>query len=281
MTWAPDILGGLAPWPFDRTYMQLALASGLAVGISAPLVGAFLIQRRLALLGEGVGHLAFTGVAIGLAVGVSPLWSALIVASLGALAIEWLRRRRTMAGDVALALVLYGGLALGVVIISRASSANVTPYLFGSLLTVESSDVWIVCGIALLVIGVIALTERALLAVAIDEEVARLAGLPVNFLNGVVAVLTALIVVSAMRVVGVLLVAALIVLPVSTGQSLARSFRGTLVVGCLVGVASVVLGLTCARAFNLAPGGSVVLVAAGIFAIASLVGRTPTGLSNG
>ena len=268
------------PWPFDREYMQLALAVGVVVGACAPLIGTFLVHKQMALMGDGIGHLAFAGVAGGLLLEVWPVWSALAVSVLGAVAIEWLRARGHASGDLALALFFYGGVAAAVVLASRADggTANVLPYLFGSILTVTPSDVWIVAATGAVIVATIAVAGRALFAIVVDEESARVAGLPVDALNSLLAALAAVTVVAAMRVVGVLLVAALMVLPVATARLLAGSFRGTLVLGAVVGVASVVLGLGAARAWALAPGGSIVLTAAAAFVLTVLAkGARRTG----
>ncbi|MBA3728445.1 MAG: metal ABC transporter permease [Actinobacteria bacterium] len=267
------------PWPFEREYMQLALVAGLVVGACAPLIGAFLVQKRMSLLGDGIGHLAFAGVAAGLLLDVWPVWTALAVSVLGAVALERLRARGSASGDLALALFFYGGIAGGVVLIGLAESlnANIFSFLFGSLLTVSAADVWTVVVIGALIVLTIALSGRALFAVVADEEWARVAGLPVDRLNTLLAVLTAVTIVAAMRVVGVLLIAALMVLPVASGQLLARSFRRALVWSVAVGIVSVVLGLVAARQWALAPGGSIVLVAASAFGILSAI----TGGSRG
>jgi len=266
------------PWPFEREYMQLALAAGLVVGACAPLIGVFLVQRRMALLGDGIGHLAFAGVAAGLLLEIWPVWSALLVAAGGALAIEWLRLRGTATGDLALALFFYGGIALGIVLVNRADagSVSVLPYLFGSILTVEPGDVWVVAAIGVVIVVSIALTGRVLLASVLDPESARVAGLPVDVTGAMLAVLTAVTVVAAMRVVGVLLVAALMVLPVASSRLLARSFRATLVIAVAVGVVAVVVGLVAAREWALAPGGSIVLATVACFALSAVLTRSTT-----
>lgn len=255
------------PWPFDREYMQLALASGLAVGACAPLIGTFLVQKRLSLMGDGIGHMAFAGVAAGLLMGVSPLWAALLVAVAGAVTIEWLRLRRRASGDLALAVFFYTGIAAGVVLTGLAGSLNsgVLTYLFGSVLTVSPSDAASICVLGALIVAVMAAIWRALFAVAMDEEAARVAGLPVDALSLGLAALTAVTVVAAMRVVGVLLVAALMVLPVGAAQRVSRSFGATLRWSVVIGMGAVVVGLALARAASLAPGGTIVLVAAGAF----------------
>jgi zinc transport system permease protein len=259
------------PWPFDRTYMQLALLAGIVVGATAPLIGVFLVQKGLSLLGDGIGHVAVAGIGASLLLGTSPTWTALVVAVAAALVIEFLRTRGR-AGDLALALVFYGGIAAGVVLASRsATNANLQPYLFGSILTATANDVWTVIALGAVIVVAIGFTGRALLAVVLDEDSARVAGVPARALNAMLAVLTAVTVVMAMRIVGVLLVAALMVLPVATSRLLARSFRGTLLGAVAVGVLSAVLGLFAARQWALAAGGAIVLVAAALFAVASIV----------
>lgn len=257
------------PWPFDREFMQLALVAGLAVGACAPLIGVFLVQRRLSLMGDGVGHIAFAGVAAGVLTDVWPVWTALVAAVVGSLAIERLRSQGRAQGDVALALLLYGGIAGGVVLISAAGSldGSLLSYLFGQILTVERSEVWLIAGLGVVIAATITVCGRALFAIAVDEEWARVAGLPVGVLNSVLAVLTAVTVVVAMRVVGILLVAALMVVPVAAAQVLARSQKGILTWSVAVGIASVIVGLGAARAWGLAPGGTIVLVAVAVFGI--------------
>ncbi|MGH9155818.1 MAG: metal ABC transporter permease [Acidimicrobiales bacterium] len=255
------------PWPFDRQYMQLALVAGLVVGACAPLIGTFLVQKRLSLMGDGLGHVAFAGVAAGLLTGVSPLWTALAAAVAGAVAIEWLRLRRRASGDFALAVFFYSGIAGGVVLTGLAGSldAGVLTYLFGSILTVSPGDTVTIVVLGAVILVAVAVSWRALFTVILDEETARVAGLPVDALSLGLAALAAVTVVAAMRVVGVLLVAALMVLPVGTAQRLARSFRATLWWSVAVGMASVLVGLVVARSAGSAPGATIVLVAATAF----------------
>jgi len=261
------------PWPFDREYMQLALAAGLAVGATAPLVGTFLVQKRLSLMGDGIGHVAFAGVAAGLLAGTSPVWTALLFAVVGAVAIEWLRLRKRASGDLALAVFFYSGIAGGVVLTGLADSLNggVLTYLFGSILTVSSSDTLTIVALGVVILAAVGATWRALFSVILDEEAARVAGMPVDALSLGLAALAAVTVVAAMRVVGILLVAALMVLPVGAAQRLARSFRATLLWAVAVGVGSVVAGLALARIAALAPGATIVLVAAATFLVTATV----------
>lgn len=256
-------------WPFARQYMQLALVAGLVVGACAPLIGVFLVQKRMSLMGDGIGHLAFAGVAGGVLLGVWPVWSALAVSALGAVGVERLRSRGRASGDLAIALFFYGGIAAGVVLIGLADSfdASLFSYLFGSILTVDRGEVAVVVGLGMVIVVTVALAGRALFAMAVDEEWAKVAGLPVGALNAVLSVLVAITIVASMRVVGILLVAALMVLPVASGQVLARSQIGTMGWSVVIGLVSVVAGLSAAYWWGLAPGGTIVLVAVGVFGV--------------
>jgi zinc transport system permease protein len=263
-------------FPFQVDFMQRALVAGLAVGVFAPMIGIFLVQKRLSLIGDGIGHVAFAGVGAGLLLSVSPIWMALVFAVVGALGVDWLRARRRVAGDVALALFFYSGIALGVVFASLAGglNANILTYLFGQPLTVTRSEIVVILRLGAVIAITMWALRRSLFAVVTDEEWSRAAGLPVDGLNSLLAVLTAVAVVAAMRIVGILLVAAMMVLPVASAQLLARSFRGTLIASVCVGVGSVVAGLTASWFWGLAPSGAIVLAAACVFAAVSLAKRT-------
>jgi zinc transport system permease protein len=268
LTGAGAVLAELPlPWPFDREYMQLALAAGLVVGLCAPLIGTFLVQKRMSLMGDGIGHVAFAGVAAGLLAGVWPIWTALVAAVVGAVVIEWLRIRRKAGGDLALALFFYSGIAGGVVLTGLADSYDTSTltYLFGSILTVDRPDVVTIAVLGIVIVAAVALSWRALFSIVLDDEAARVSGLPVDGLNLALSALTAVTIVAGMRIVGVLLVSALMVLPVGAAQRLTRSFGATLLVASAIGALSAIAGLAAARQWNLAPGGTVVLVAAGVF----------------
>lgn len=262
------------PWPFEREYMQLALLAAVIVGLAAPLIGVFLVQRRLTLMGDGVGHLAFAGVAAGSLLEVWPVWTALLAAVGGAVLIEVLRSRHVASGDLVLGIFFYGGIAGGVVLAGagRSLDANLFSYLFGSILTVDRGDVALVAVLGVTVLMTVALTGSALFAIAVDEEWARVAGLPVRALNMLLSVLVAVSIVAAMRVVGILLVSALMVVPVAGAQQVAGSQRGIVIGSAALGAASAVLGLVLARLWGLAPGGTIVLVAVAAFAVLSVVG---------
>ena len=256
-------------------FMQRALLAALLTGVAAPAVGTFLVQRRMALMGDGLGHVAVTGVALGLLTGTSPTWTAVAVAVLGALAIEFIREAGHTNGDVALALLFYGGLAAGVMITGLAgqSAARLQEYLFGSILTVSSGDVRVTLVLALVIVGLSLGLLPQLFAVAQDQEFARVAGLHVRFYNLLVAVLAAVTVTVAMRTVGLLLVSALMVVPVATSQQLTRSFRATLTLamalGCLASLGGLLLSAYLSYQFDarVAPGPSIVLLSLAGFAV--------------
>jgi zinc transport system permease protein len=256
---------------FDAEFMRIAFAAGAIVGLLAPAVGFFLVQRQLSLIGDGIGHVAFAGVAAGYLLGISPVATALVASVVGAVAIEWLRARRAAAGDQALALVFYTGIAAGVVMISSAGAldANLFTFLFGSILTVTHGQLALVAALGIGGLVVVAALYRALVAVALDEESARVSGVPVAVLNVLLAALAGVTVAVSMRIVGILLIAALMVLPVTAAARVAWSLRSTLFLAMAIGVASVAVGLTLSYYGDLAPGGAIVLVAAGAFVVAA------------
>ena len=231
---------------FSLGFMQRALLAAVFTGLAAPAVGTYLVQRRLALMGDGIGHVAVTGVAVGLVTGTSPTWTAVVVAVLGAVAIEVIRERGHTNGDVALALLFYGGLAGGVLHDrsrreGRGQSAAVPLRLdHHDHQPPTSSPRWLLA--AVVVVVCVGLSPQ-LFAVAQDQEFARVAGLRVRAYNVLVAVLAAVSVTVAMRTVGLLLVSALMVVPVATAQQLTRSFRTTLGAAMALGVVASLGGL--------------------------------------
>ncbi|SIQ68172.1 zinc transport system permease protein [Haladaptatus litoreus] len=262
-------------------FMRLALIAGLCVGLVAPLVGSFLVHRGMALIGDTLAHSAFAGVAVGLFLGsldvvVSPYLTALVVSVLAALAIQALAEHTDAYGDVSMAIVLSGGFALGSVLISLSDggiSVGIDQYLFGSLATVTSENVTVMVALSALVIGVVGVTRRQLFAVTFDETAARVSGIPVRRYNRLLVVLTALVVVAAMQIMGVILVAAMLVVPVAAASHVARSFRQSLVIGVLIGEIAVIVGITLSYAYGLAAGGAIVLVAIGVFTLVAVVAR--------
>jgi zinc transport system permease protein len=258
---------------FTLAFMQRALVAALFTGLAAPAVGTYLVQRRLALMGDGIGHVAVTGVALGLLTGLSPTWTAIVVCAVGAVLIEIIRERGHANGDVALALMFYGGLAGGVLLTGLAgqSATTLQQYLFGSITTISTNDVWVTIALAVVVVAVCVGLAPQLFAVSQDQEFARVAGLNVRAYNIMVAVLAAVSVTVAMRTVGLLLVSALMVVPVATAQQVTRSFRTTLFAAMALGIGASLGGLLLAAyapaEASVAPGPTIVLLSLFGFAV--------------
>lgn len=251
-------------------FMQRALLAGMLVGLAAPAVGVHLVQRRLALIGDGLGHVALTGVAVGVLTSSAPTLTALVAASAGAVAIEVVRARGRTSGDLALAVLFYGGIAGGVVIISQApggSAASLNAYLFGAITTTTAADLWLFAGLSAAVLAVTAGLGRSLFAVSDDPDYAVATGLPVLSLNVLLAVVTALTVVLSMRVVGLLLISALMIVPVATAQLVSGSFRATVLVAVAIGVAVSLAGVSTSYYADTPSGGTIVLIAIALFAV--------------
>ncbi len=257
----------------EFAFMQRALLAALLVGLCAPAVGIFLVQKRMALMGDGIGHVALTGVALGFLLGTAPVLTAVVVATIGAVVIELVRQQGRTSGDVALALMFYGGIAGGVLLIGLSpggTNANLLAYLFGSLTAVSQQDVYVITALSVLLLTVLFALGREMFAVCHDEEHAKVCGLPVRALNVLLAVLAAVTVTVAMRVVGLLLVSALMVVPVAAAQQLVRGFRATVVLALGIGVVAAVSGVTGSFYADTAPGALIVVVALGVFALATL-----------
>ncbi|MET9434279.1 metal ABC transporter permease [Streptomyces sp. NPDC006551] len=257
----------------EPAFMQRSLLAAVLVGITAPAVGIYLVQRRQALMGDGIGHVAMTGVGLGFLLSSSPVWMATLVAVIGAVLMELIRAYGKTRGDIALALLFYGGMAGGVMLMSIAdgSNANLLSYLFGSLSTVSDADVTAIAVLAAFVILVTVGLRRQLFAVSQDEEFARVTGLPVRALNLLVAVTAAVTVTVAMRVVGLLLVSALMVVPVAAAQQLSKSFRTTFVLAVVIGVGVTLSGTITTYYQDVPPGATIVLLAIGVFIALTLL----------
>ena len=254
-------------------FMRNALLAAFFVGLAAPMVGIFLVQRRLSLIGDGLGHVALAGVAVGVLTDQAPLLTALVAALAAGAAIEFVRMRGHASGDVALALMFYGGIAAGVVIINKvdgSQTSNLTGYLFGAITTTSQEDLVVFGVLSLAIVAVTTVLRQRFFAVAGDEEHARAGGLPVMALNLLLAALTAVTVVVAMRVVGLLLISALMIVPNAAAQQVGRSFRAATWWAVGFGVLSAVGGVVTSFYADTATGGTIVLLAIAIFVVVVL-----------
>jgi len=256
-------------------FMIRAVIAAAVTGLAAPGIGTYLVQRRLSLMGDGIGHICVTGVALGLLTGTSPTYTAVVVAVIGAILIELIRASGRASGDLALALLFYGGIAGGLVLVQLAGNGAfaLQGYLFGSITTISYDDVVV----SVVLAGVVVVAALALLpqlfAVSYDEDFARASGIPVWFYNTLVSVLAAVTVSVAMRTVGLLLVSALMIIPVATSQQFTRSFRTTMVAAMLGGLFASLAGVVVSAFLNLPPGATIVLVA-----LAGFVATSPIGM---
>ncbi len=257
---------------FQYSFMIRAFLAGLMIAIIAPLIGSFLVIRRLSLIADTLSHVALSGVAIGLFLHTQPLLTTVIVTIMASIAIEKLRTSRDISGETILAMFLPGGLAMSIILISLAHgfNANLFSYLFGSITTVQQSDLWLIFGLGVVTIITTLFLYKKLLYSSFDEEGAIVNGVPVGIVNIVLVVLTAITVSLSMRVVGVLLIGALMVIPVVTGMQLARSFAQGMFLSLGFATLCVLAGLYLAYYLGLPAGGAIVLLSLVVFGLTGM-----------
>lgn len=258
---------------FQYDFMVRALEAGIAIGIVAPVIGMFLVVRRYSLMADTLAHVSLAGVAVGLLFAINPIFSAIAFSVTAAAGIEGLRNSKRVFGESVLAIFLSGSLALAVVILSLAKgfNANLFSYLFGSISTVSPSDVWITIALAVVVFLDVLFLYKELFFVSFDEEIAQASGLPVKRLNLMVVMLAAIAVSLSIRIVGVLLIGALMVIPVTAAMQYGRSFRATLFISIAFSLSSVIVGLFSSYYLDIASGGAIVLAALAIFLVSMFI----------
>ena len=259
---------------FLEPFMLRALVAAAVTGLAAPAVGTYLVQRRLSLMGDGIGHVCVTGVALGLLTGTSPTLTAVVVAIVGAFLIELIRSSGKATGDVALALLFYGGIAGGLMLVSLDGNGifALQQYLFGSITTISLSAVVASVALAAVVLVLSFALLPQLFSVANDEDFARTTGLSVRFYNVLISVLAAVTVSLAMRTVGLLLVSALMIIPVATAQQFSRGFRTTMLGAMAAGTLAAIGGVSASAFADVPPGATIVLVALAGFALTAPLG---------
>lgn len=256
-------------------FIQRAYIGGILIALSASLLGLFLVLRRLSLIGDGLAHASFGGIAIGLLLDVNPIAVALGVASIASLGIHRLMQRARAHGDAAIAVIFSFGMAIAITIIgwTRGFDTNLFSYLFGSILSITRTELWIMAGIAVLTVSFVTYFYRDLVHISFNEDLAQVNGIRVTRVNQALVVLTALTVVAAIKAVGILLVTAVIVIPPLTALQLCRSFKSSLIVASIVSISSMILGITLAYYLNLPPSGVIVLTMIGGFGLSLLPER--------
>lgn len=274
-----EAVGGLMPgevFPafFEMEMLQRALLAALLVTVVAGLYGTFLMLRNLSLIGDGLAHVSFGGVAVGVTVGaVAPLSYALIFSIVASIIIFELQSREIVSGDTSIAIFLTGMLAFGLVVLrlfGQGITTDIEGYLFGSLVLIDDRSLDTITTISLIALVGLALFHRGLLAITIDSVAARVQGLPVHLIGLWFSVTIAAIVVSMVQVIGALLVTALLVTPAATAQLISRSFRGSLLWTQAFGLTSTLVGLYLSAELNTGSGSMIAVVAAAIFAFVGL-----------
>jgi len=265
------------PEIFEMEFMQRAWLAGLIMALICPMIGSFLVLRRQSLIGDGLGHIAFAGVAGGALGGYSPVLSAAVATILGALAIERVRVRLSQTADMVLAIFFYSGMGLAVIFtgLNKEGGLNLSSVLFGSLMTVSRHDLLVIALLAFVTIIFITFSYHSLQYLTFDETCAKVAGLPVASLNLLLALLTALTVALSMRIVGLLLVSAMMVIPVACALQTAYSFKSTILQSIVYGLANVIIGLTISYYLNLAPGGTIVVIGTVLFLLSTIIKTKP------
>nr|WP_227132072.1 metal ABC transporter permease [Halorubellus salinus] len=291
--WFLDLWSGLMSWLAGATglellqygFMHRAILVGLCIGVMAPLIGTFLVHRQLALIGDALAHTGFAGVAVGLFLnavldlGISPYLSAVVVAMIAALFIELISEATDAYNDVSMAIVLSTGFALGTTLISINAgglAVGVNQFLFGNLSTVSAESAVILLVLFAVVVGVVGLTRNQLLYVTFDETAAAVSGLSVSWYNRIMVMLTAMVVVGAMQIMGVILVAAMLVVPVAGAAQVSRSFNESLLVSVVLAELAVILGIGASYYGEATAGGVIVLIAVAIYVAAVVIGKLQT-----
>ena len=248
-------------------FMQRALIAAVAVAITSSVIGLFLVLRHNSLFGDALSHVAFGGIAVGLVANIYPLWTGIAFSVLGAIGITKLRQSTRIPADATVAILLSSGLALGILLVSAAGgfTLDLFSFLFGSILLVSVEDTLAILAMAGAILAIIILLYRQLMYITFDEEQAKVSGLQISKLNYLFVVLASVSVIVSMRLVGILLVSALIVIPNITALLFGRGFKKTALISVGISIFSVVAGIAISYAANLAPAGTIVLVSTAVF----------------
>lgn len=252
----------------EYAFMQRALAAGLAVSVACSVIGLLLVLRRYSLFGDAMAHASFGGVAAGLAAGIYPIWAAYAVSVASALAITRVRQRFDLSGDAAVAVLLSSGIAIGLVLISASGgfSVDIFSFLFGSILLVSPSELAVMVALAASVLAILAALYGQILHATFSEGQARAAGVRVEAVNYLIVILAGVTVVTAIQLVGILLISALFVIPNVTAIMYGRGFKQTAALSVAFSSSAVVSGILVSYVFDIAPSGTIVLIAIGMLA---------------
>jgi zinc transport system permease protein len=253
-------------------FMQRAFIAGIAMALFAGVISTFIVLRRVSFLGSGISHAAFGGVAIGFLSGINPLTTALIYCVAVAFAIEVISTKGKLAEDTAIGVFFSGSMAMGVVLISlsRSYTTDLFGYLFGSILAISSEETYIAVAMAVAGILVFSLIMKDLLFITFNEELAIISGIPVRLIKACFLFSMAVVIVIGIKIVGIVLISALLVIPGATAKLLGQKFYGMILISAIVAVISTILGLVVSYAYDLASGGTIVMMLVLFFGIAFL-----------
>jgi zinc transport system permease protein len=261
-------------------FMQRAIISGIAIAILCSVVGLFLVLRRYSLFGDAIAHSSFGGIAVGLLIGIYPLWGAYIVSLFSALVITKIRQKFDISGDAAVAVLLSTGIAAGLILISLAGgfTIDIFSFLFGSILLVSNEDTVLILGLTGTILIVILLLYRQLIYSTFNEEQAKVSGIPVEKINYLIVFIAGITVVTSIQLVGILLISALFVIPNVTAIMYGRSFKQTALISIVFAVSSVICGILVSYVFDISPAGTIVLLSIAILGVT--MGLKSGGLIN-
>lgn len=259
-------------------FMRHALLAGLLVSIACGIIGAYVVVNRIVFISGGIAHAAYGGIGLAYFARLNPLWGAIAFSLLAAVGMGWIQRRTRQRADTLIGVMWAIGMAVGIILIdlSKGYKADLMSYLFGSILAVPASDLWIMLGLDLLILGVVALCYKELLAVSFDETYASVQNLPVDGIYLLLVCMIALTVVMTMRVVGLIMVIALLTMPAAISAQWVRSLKKMMALASALGVVFTIGGLWVSYALNLTSGASIIMVAA-VGYLVSLVLRRGRG----
>jgi len=254
---------------FYYGFMQRALVSGIAIALLCSVVGLFLVLRRYSLFGDAVAHSSFGGIAVGLLIGIYPMWTAYVVSLVSALVITRIKQKFDISGEAAVAVLLSSGIAIGLILISISGGFNVDifSFLFGSILLVSVEDTVLVLGLTGIILIVILLLYRELIYSTFNEEQAKVSGIPVEKINYLIVFIAGITVVTSIQLVGILLISALFVIPNVTAIMYGRSFKQTAFLSIAFAVSAVIVGILISYLFDITPSGAIVMLSIAIFAV--------------
>jgi zinc transport system permease protein len=265
---------------FYYDFMQRAIISGIAIALLCSVVGLFLVLRRYSLFGDAVAHSSFGGIALGLLLGIYPLWTAYVISIISAVVITKIKQKFDISGEASVAVLLSSGIAIGLILISLSGgfSVDIFSFLFGSILLVSVEDTILILGLTGSILIVILLLYRELIYSTFNEEQAKVSGIPVEKINYLIVFIAGITVVTSIQLVGILLISALFVIPNVTAIMYGRSFKQTILLSISFAISAVVLGIIISYLIDITPSGAIVMLSLAIFG--GTIGLKSLGLIN-